>query len=353
MSVSDDRSGRPLRFAVVGLGFGRCHAQEIARMDGAVLVAVADLAPESQGLDLDAFGAELGAKAYRDGRQMIAEEELDAIVLAVPPRGREKLIHEAGAAGLALFLEKPFATDEAHAEALARVCAEYPTSPVMLDFCLRHLPAVVRLRELLDGPLGRPLLANADLVLPRDDSPAWVWDPANGNGIVNENTCHTFDTLGFLLGEPESVHAEGGAYRSGSLEDGIAVTIRYAGGATAVLTGGNLGVPALRTPARLSVCTERGQAVLTGHDHMVNALTWATAEHAEPVQENWELPSRGRISAAALRHFVDAVRAGTRPTPGIPEGIGAVRLAMAVRRSLASGGPVPLLRPGQDIGPLS
>ncbi|TPQ20071.1 Gfo/Idh/MocA family protein [Streptomyces sporangiiformans] len=346
MTVSDGRSGRPLRFGVVGLGFGRCHAQEIARMDGADLVAVADLDPESQGLDLDAFGGELGARAYRDGLGMIAEEELDAVVLAVPPRGREKLIREVAQAGLALFLEKPFATDDAHAEALAQLCAEYPATPVMLDFCLRHLPAVVRLRELLDGPLGRPLVANADLVLPRDDSPAWVWDPANGNGIVNENTCHTFDTLGFLLGEPVSVHAEGGAYRSGSLEDGIAVTIRYEGGGTAVVTGGNLGVEALRTPARLSVCTERGQAVLTGGDHMVNALTWATAEHTEAVRENWELPSRGRISAAALRHFVDCVGAGTPPAPGVPEGVRAVRLAMAVRESLTTGGRVRVARAG-------
>ncbi|MCW1098959.1 Gfo/Idh/MocA family oxidoreductase [Streptomyces sp. RS2] len=350
MSVPDGRARRPLRLAVVGLGFGQCHAREIARMDGAVLVAVADLAPESQGLDLDGFAAELGATAYRDGRRMISEEDLDAVVLAVPPGGREKLIRQAGAAGLALFLEKPFATDDAHADALARVCAEYPNSPVMLDFCLRHLPAVARLRELLDGPLGRPLLANADLVLPRDDSPAWVWAPANGNGIVNENTCHTFDTLGFLLGDPVSVHAEGGAYRSGSLEDGIAVTIRYEGGATAVLTGGNLGVQALRTPVHLSVCTERGQALLTGRDHMVNDLTWATEDRDEPVHERWELPSRARISAAALRHFVDSVQAGIRPTPGVPEGTDAVRLAMAVRRSLASGRPVQLFRPGRRAG---
>ncbi|WP_164764727.1 Gfo/Idh/MocA family protein [Streptomyces lydicus] len=348
MPVSDDRTcrtsvppeGRPLRCAVVGLGFGRCHAEELARMDGADLVAVADLHPESQGLDLDAFSSRLGVRGYRDGLRMIADEELDAVVVAVPPRGRERLVRAAGDAGLAFFLEKPFATDDEHAEALARLCADYPSSPVMLDFCLRHLPAVARLRELLDGPLGRPLVVNADLMLPRDDSPAWVWDPADGNGIVNENTCHLFDTLGFLLGEPLSVHAEGGAYRTRSLEDGIAVAIRYDGGSAAVLTGGNLGVEALRTPVTLSVHTERGQARLTGRDHMFHSLTWATAEHTEPVHEEWDLPSRGRISAAALRHFVQSVGAGVPPVPGVREGVRAVRLAMAVRESLATGTPV-------------
>ncbi|UNT00311.1 Gfo/Idh/MocA family oxidoreductase [Streptomyces tubbatahanensis] len=337
---------RPLRCAVVGLGFGRCHARELARMDGAELVAVAELDPAAQGLDLVGFSASLGARGHRDGLRLIAEEELDAVVLAVPPRAREKLIRAAGDAGLALFLEKPFAADRRHAEALARLCSGYPASPVMLDFCLRHLPAVARLRELLAGPLGRPLVVNADLMLPRDDSPGWVGDPADGNGVVNENTCHLFDTLGFLLGEPETVHAEGGAYRGGRLEDGIAVAIGYAGGAAAVLTGGSLGVPALRTPAALTVHAERGQARLTGRDHMFTALEWATAEHTEAVRESWEPLGRGRIASAALRHFVRSVSAGTAPEPGVRDGIGAVGLAMAVRTSLETGGRVPLTRRG-------
>ena len=331
-----------LRFGVVGLGFGRCHASTIAAEEGMELVAVSDLDPESQGIDLDAYAAGKGARGYRDGLRMIDEEELDAVVLAVPPRGREKLIAAAGDRGLAIFLEKPLATDDDHAVALAGLLAAYPASPVMLDFCLRHLPAVARVGALLDGPLGRPLLVNADLVLPRDDSPAWVSDVGNGNGVVNENTCHLFDTLCLLLGEPMSVHAGGGAYRGGPLEDGVAVVLRFAGGAVATLTGGSLGVPAMGTPATLSVYAEHGQARLTGTDHMFNDLTWATADADAPTRETWPLPPRGRISADALRHFAAAVRAGTAPVPGAADGARAVRVAMAVRVSLTTGMPVTL-----------
>ena len=333
-------AGESVRFGVVGLGFGRCHAKVLSTLPGARLVAVADLDPEAQGIDLEPWAAKLGARGYRDGLRMLAEEDLDAVVVAVPPGARRRLVTAAGERGIAVFLEKPFAVDEAHAEEMTELLDRFPGMPVMMDFCLRHLPAVRRLRELLDGPLGEGLVVNADLLLPRDDSPPWVWDPAAGNGIVNENTCHTLDTLCFLLGEPVSVQAAGGSYLGSPLEDGVAVVLRFASGAAAVLTGGALGARAMRTPATLSVCSRHGQARLTGHDHMFGTLEWATADASEAVHESWPLPGRGEISAAALAHFVAALDRGTVPAPGRDAGVLAVRLAMAVRTALRTGATV-------------
>ncbi|MGC0211838.1 Gfo/Idh/MocA family protein [Streptomyces levis] len=333
-------AGPPVRFGVVGLGFGRCHAKVLSTLPGARLVAVADLDPEAQGIELEPWAAKLGARGYRDGLRMIAEEELDAVVVAVPPAARRRLVTAAGERGLAVFLEKPFAVDDAHAREMTELFDRFPDVPVMMDFCLRHLPAVRRLRELLDGPLGEGLVVNADLVLPRDDSPAWVWDPAVGNGIVNENTCHVLDTLCHLLGRPVSVQAAGGSYLGSPLEDGVAVVLRFASGASAVLTGGALGAQAMRTPATLSVYSRHGQARLTGRDHMFGELEWATADAGTATHESWPLPGRGDISAAALAHFVAALRDGSAHSPGRDAGVLAVRLAMAVRRALATGGSV-------------
>ncbi|MBY8885234.1 Gfo/Idh/MocA family oxidoreductase [Streptomyces sp. PTM05] len=332
----------PVRFGVVGLGFGRCHAKVLASLEGAELVAVADIDPEAQGIDLPAYAAKMGVRGYRDGVRMLQEESLDAVVVAVPPRAREKLVTVAAEHGVAVFLEKPFASDEDHARETSALWRDLPDVPVMVDFCLRHLPAVVRLRELLDGPLGRALVVNADLVLPRDDSPAWIWDTAVGNGVVNENTCHMLDTLCYLMGDPVEVAAAGGSYLGNPLEDGVGAVIRFASGATAVLTGGALGAQALSTPATLSVYSENGQARLTGEDHMFGELTWATADSEEAARESWTLPGRAGISTYALRHFVDALRSRTAPSPGRDAGVLAVRLAMAVRRSLETGASVPL-----------
>ncbi|MDH6115450.1 putative dehydrogenase [Kitasatospora sp. MAP12-15] len=326
-----------VRVGVVGLGFGRCHAKVLSTMAGVDLVAVADLDPEGQGIDLEPYAEKLGANGYRDGTEMIRRESLDAIVIAVPPRARARLIAEAGERGVAIFLEKPFATDDEHAREMGELCDRFPDVPIMMDFCLRHLPAVAGLRELLDGPLGEALVVNADLMLPRDDSPPWIWDPANGNGVVNENTCHLLDTLCFLMGEPVRVMAAGKSYLGNPLEDGVAVVITFASGATAVLTGGALGAQAMATPASLSVYTARGQARLTGLHHMFGDLTWATAASAEPTRQSWALPARGAISEYALSHFIGSLRGGTAPSPDRRAGVLTVRLAMAVRRSLETG----------------
>jgi predicted dehydrogenase len=215
----------------------------------------------------------------------------------------------------------------------------------MVDLCVRHLPAVARLRELLASRLGRALVVNADLMLPRDDVPDWVWDPVNGNGVINENACHLLDVLCVLLGDPVSVHAAGADYLGHGLEDGVAIVVRFAGGGVGVLSAGCLGAAAMATPASLSVYAARGHARLYGRDHMVSELDWATPDGASAAHESWERLPRGEIAAPALRHFIDCVRSGAAPEPGIDAGVRVLEIAMATRRSLEQGSPVALSAP--------
>ena len=78
----------------------------------------------------------------------------------------------------------------------------------------RMAPPIIALKELLDdGPIGRPFVVNAEIVMgemPAKTPEHWIWDPDNGNGAINENTCHVFDAICFLLGDPVSLHAYGG-----------------------------------------------------------------------------------------------------------------------------------------------
>jgi myo-inositol 2-dehydrogenase/D-chiro-inositol 1-dehydrogenase len=336
-----DLSGRAVRLAVIGLGFGRCHADVLAREEHVDLVAIADLDPDGQGIEGESFARRLGAAWYGDGCELIEREELDAVVVAVPPRHRGPLIAAAVDRGIGIFVEKPFATDTAQAAELAGLYRR-SASPVMVDFCMRHLPAIARLRGLLDSALGPALVVNADLMLPRDDVPAWVWEPRDGNGIVNENACHLLDILCALLGEPKSVYAAGGSYLGHPLEDGAVIVVRFAGERVGVLSAGCLGAAPMATPVGLSVYTKRGHAKLEGRDHMVSTLRWASADSAEVKSENWPVVPRGEIAADALRHFVACLRSGRTPEPGIDAGLVALDIAMAARRSLDLGAEVQL-----------
>ena len=74
-----------IRIGVVGLRFGQHHLRTLANMDEADLVAVADRSPKMPG-GLEAYAGQYGARAYRDGVEMIEGADLDAVSIATPAR---------------------------------------------------------------------------------------------------------------------------------------------------------------------------------------------------------------------------------------------------------------------------
>lgn len=325
-----------IRIGVIGLKFGRHHVRTLANMEDAQVVAVADRSDVPGGLE--AYAASYGATAYRDGIEMIERQELDAVSICTSPRSRAPLIQAAADAGLPMFVEKPWATDVAHAQQLARLCRDHEAT-VMVAFSFRFHPAIVRLRELLDGELGSPWLVNGEYVF-NWVPPAghWLWDPQNGNGFFNENSCHLFDALCYLLGNPVSAMAEAINPMGTPSENAAAIALRFADGAIAALTVGGVGVGAFREFPRLEVVTANGQARLYGREHVWDRLQWATRE-GDAVQQVI-CPPEGLGSTRythAFQHLFDCIRAGVQPSVGVEDGVRTVALAMAVYESARTG----------------
>jgi myo-inositol 2-dehydrogenase/D-chiro-inositol 1-dehydrogenase len=335
-----------LRVGVIGLNFGQHHVRTLLDMPEAHLVAVADKnLPGSE--SLEEYAGRVGAKPYRDGIEMMENEDLDAVSLCVSPFWREPLIACAAKKKLPMFVEKPWASDPERAQALARLCRQHDAM-VMVGFSFRYHPAIVKLRELLDRELGRVWMLHGQYVfdwLP----PAhhWLWRPENGNGFFNENSCHLLDAICYLAGEPVSVMAEGAVFCGRPSEEAAAITLRFQNGAIATVNVGGIAANAFRSYPRIDVIAENGQASLQGREHVWEQLTWAprTAEHASKVV--WPPESLGRTRYThALRHFLDCVRTGKKPTATVEDGCRAVALATAIYRSARTGAKVTLISPG-------
>ena len=73
--------------AVIGLGFGAVHARVLSEMESVDLKAVSDLDPGR----LAAASRGRRVTPYADYQEMLAREELDAIVIAVPTRLHEEV----------------------------------------------------------------------------------------------------------------------------------------------------------------------------------------------------------------------------------------------------------------------
>ncbi|MBN1580831.1 MAG: Gfo/Idh/MocA family oxidoreductase [Anaerolineae bacterium] len=328
---------KKIRIGVVGLGFGQHHVRTLANMDEARLVAVADRHPDVPG-GLDGYARQYGAKAYQDGIEMIERESLDAVSLCTSPRGRAALIEAAAGKGLPMFVEKPWATDLPHARQLAELCQQYKAK-VMVAFSFRFHPAIVRLRELIDGDLGPAWMLNGEYVFNWvPPAEAWLWDPANGNGFFNENSCHLFDAVCYLLGDPVSVMAEAINPMGAPSENAAALALRFAGGAIASLTVGGIAAGAFRDFPRIDVIAVNGQAKLSGREHIWDRLQWATRD-GDAVYDIVRPPEAlgNTRYTHAFRHFFECVRSGEVPSVGIKEGLQTVALAMAVYESAQTG----------------
>jgi len=333
-------SDRPIRIAVVGYGFGRFHVRTLVNLPEARLVAVAD---DARGDELAADARRYGFEAYASATDMIQAEELDALSVCVSPSRRRDVLAAGLEAGLAMFVEKPWAAHSAQARELADLC-NASRAPVMVGFSFRFHPAMVALRRLVEGELGPPRLLTGQYVfgwLPPPDH--WTWDPENGNGFLNENSCHLFDAVCSLMGKPARVFAEGGIFAGRPAEEAAAVTLRFRGGAVAALTCGGIGCQAFADFPCIDLVTERGQARLIGRNHMWEQLRWARAGDAE-VRHLVDPPEQLGTTryTHAFQRFFRSVRDGTPPPATIDEGVRAVDLAMAVTESARSGRPVDL-----------
>jgi len=329
-----------LRFAVVGLGFGQQHVRTLANLPDAQLVAVADRNPK---LEKTLYEDNYGAKVYRNAEELLDKETLDALIISIAPKHRDTLIERAAQKDVALFVEKPWGTNLEHAEELAALCAKH-NARVMVGFSFRYHPAIVKLRELLENDLGAPWLLNAEYLfdwLPPAEN--WLWDKANGGGFFNENSCHLFDAICYLLGEPVSVYAAGSSFSGRPSEDGVAVTLRFKNGAVATATLGGIGVGAHKDYPRLDLVSANGQAKLRGQTHIWTSLRWARRGE-QTVQQFEASPEQlGRTRYTdALEHFITCIKENKAPSATVQDGIRSVQIAEAIYASLETGQVVQL-----------
>ncbi|MFE4196935.1 Gfo/Idh/MocA family oxidoreductase [Paenarthrobacter sp. NPDC056912] len=235
--VNEDR---PVRIAVIGAGWiGNFHAESIARrIPNAHLEAIADPVRPA----LEALATRLGvAKITTDVADVLADPDVDAVLIAAPLRFHSELIAAAAEAGKDVFCEKPGGRT---IEELDRAIAAADQAGVVLRFGFnrRYSSDFAAARKLIDdGAVGTPQLLRS---LTRDPgTEAGISNPeriAPGT-IFLETLIHDFDTLNWLNpgAVPVKVHAVADALvapeaKAGGLLDTAVVTVTYSNGAIAV-----------------------------------------------------------------------------------------------------------------------
>lgn len=326
-----------VRMGVVGLAFGEFHVRTLAAMPEVDLMGVAD----HNGDRCERVASQYSCRGFEDAAEMVDALELDALSICVSPRSRASVLSLAIEHDLALFVEKPWAAHSRQAAELSEICAG-SRQPIMTGFSFRFHPAVRRARDLVRGELGAVRLGNGSYVfewLPPAD--AWLWDPENGGGFFNENSCHLFDVICTLAGTPVELFAWGVSSGDRPSEVGATVALRFESGGTVTLSVGGVGARAQANYPWLETFTEQGWLRVTGSNHVWHRVEWARRgeEAAQVMDAAPEQLGRTRYTDA-FEHFVDCVRSGRTPEAGVRDGMVMVRIAEAIRESVRTGRPV-------------
>ncbi|MDQ3760205.1 MAG: Gfo/Idh/MocA family oxidoreductase [Actinomycetota bacterium] len=315
------------RIGFVGAGgVAARHARMLAGFDDVQLVSVTDLDPERA----RAFAGDHGVRAVPGVEELIGTD-LDAVYVCVPPVAHGPAEEAVAAAGVALFVEKPIGLDW---EVAARIAGLLDEAGVVtaVGHHWRYSSAVTWAQRILDD---RPVRLAMGAWLDKVPPVGWWARRNHSGGQVIEQAIHVLDLVRLLVGEVTEVHAIADGNPPGAQDadvDGATVAnLRFTGGAVGTLAATCL--LGWKHRAGLEVYAD-GLAVSLSEDAL------ETRDGDGPQMRRVDPDAAKR---AADRAFVDAVlRKGDDVRTPYSDALQTHRLACAVARSAAQGGPVRL-----------
>ncbi len=191
------RNKKPLRIALAGLGrIGwQQHARALVKHPDFRLVAACDMEADRRA----EAERELKCRAFADYAQMIAQPDLDAVVIATPTHLHKPMAVAALRRGLHVILEKPMARDAREATAIIReakkrrrVLTVY--QPARLGAEFQHLRRIIA-----TGKIGRIVHIQNGMFSHwrRND---WQALRKYGGGMLGNYGAHAIDTTLQLIG---------------------------------------------------------------------------------------------------------------------------------------------------------
>ena len=228
-----------IRAAIVGIGgWGRNLVAAVqGKSEHIRFVAGATRTPE-KALEFCRSHGIAPAASYE---RVLAERDIDAVVLATPHSQHCGEIVAAARAGKHVFVEKPLGLDAREAERAVRECAEHRVT-LAVGYNWRFQPALVEARRMLeDARLGKLLHIEGNFCGPsayRFAREHWRHDPAEvpAGGMTGRGV-HVVDAMLYLAGSPiGSVFAQSDRLvHDFGVDDTTSVLFRLRSGATAYL----------------------------------------------------------------------------------------------------------------------
>jgi len=319
-----------VRVGLIGLGWwGGVLTEACTRAEVEVVTAWSPSAGSRQ-----AYSERFGVATSDGYDHVLADDRVDAVLLATPHSTHALQIGQAAAAGKHVFVEKPLTLRFADGRRAVEA-ARAADIILQVGHWRRRPPALRRLKALVDsGELGIVHYAEANLSYPKGLTPRTGWradraeSPAGGMTGLG---VHMADILFSLLGPAARLTAVSKRIAAvGPLDDVTSALIEYESGPVATLTTSMVVADVARTAVhgtRATAWTERDGAVLclqhVGEQQPV-VIEYPSAQ-ADPVVEQ-------------LEEFAGCIRSGREPEVTGDVALESVAVLEAITESAERGG---------------
>ncbi|MBL0374266.1 Gfo/Idh/MocA family oxidoreductase [Rhizobium sp. KVB221] len=227
---------KELKVGVIGLGeVGRHQVNGVLAASGAKLFAVADFNPELVSKTSEATGA----RGYATAEALIADADVEAVVICVPHKFHAGLCLKALEAGKHVFVEKPVTVTTVECDALIALADKTGKIFGASHNQLFYPPHRWLREEIAAGRIARPTLLRLRLAI-GGKLGGWRADPdLTGGGLLFDAGFHRFYVARSIMGEVKAVTAMlDTADPRGVGEDVGIVTLEFRDGGRAVIEAG-------------------------------------------------------------------------------------------------------------------
>jgi len=332
--------------AVAGAGLiGKRHAEAIVASRDAKLAAIVDPAEAGR-----ALAAQFGVPWQPSLADLLSGSMPDGVILATPNQAHVEGGLACVAAGVPALVEKPFSIDVASGEKLV-AAADKAGVPLLTGHHRRHNPLIRRARaEIEAGGIGTIVSINATTWFYKPEDYFDVeWRRKPGGGPIFINLIHDVDLMHFLCGPVHTVFAmETNAIRGNAVEETAVIALRFANGALGTLNVSDTIVApwsweltARENPAYPPTAEP---CYLIGGTHGALELPGLRLWRNRGKRSWWEPIDGTQLSfgfedplVLQVRQFAAVIRGEEAPLASGRDGLEALRVIEAVKRSAASG----------------
>ena len=318
----------PIRLAVLGGGIMGRQIAEAARRTGRFEIGAVAETDAARG---EAFARQFGGRAFTDIATLFGEAEIDAAYVALPHDLHLSACEMAAAAGAHVLIDKPLCNTAAEAERISELAADSDRVWMTgLSYRFRsewrRAAEIIRSGELGDVYFVSDVIAEAAPVMPD-----WYWRTASGGGVLQLQSHHCFDRIGWLLdSEPRTVACRVVRLPREETERAAQVAVTYDNGAVAEIA---LSFGMKYGPWGRALFVVQGVEGALQIDAQQRTLTIAGPDGVRS-----EHHSTDDWMAREVGDFADAIDGKGEPFPGVAEGVAALRGALAARVAADSPG---------------